>query len=74
VLAQDSPERKQLIAMGYELVKEDAGDTFTMADMGSTRIVFSKNEERLAISRFFNRQRKLNQSEEAELFQIINTL
>jgi hypothetical protein len=72
VLAQDSPERKQLIAMGYELVKEDAGDTFTMADMGSTRIVFSKNEERLAISRFFNRQRKLNQSEEAELFQIIN--
>lgn len=72
VLAQDSPERKQLIAMGYELVKEDAGDTFTMVDMGSTRIVFSKNDERLAISRFFNRQKKLNQSEEAELFQIIN--
>lgn len=72
VLPPDSPERKQLIAMGYDLVKEDAGDTFTMADMGSTRIVFSKNEERLAISRYFNRQRKLNQSEEAELFQIIN--
>jgi hypothetical protein len=72
VLPQDSPERKQLIAMGYDLVKEDAGDTFTMADMGSTRIVFSKNEDRLVISRYFNRQRKLNQDEEAELLKIIN--
>jgi hypothetical protein len=72
VLPQDSPERKQLIAMGYDLVKEDVGDTFTMADMGGTRIVFSRNEDRLAISRFFNRQRKLNQPEETELFKIIN--
>ncbi len=72
VLAQDSPERKQLIAMGYDLVKEDAGDTFTMADLGSTRIVFSKNEERLALSRYFNRKRKLQQDEELELLKILN--
>ena len=71
-LSLDSPERKQLLAMGYDLVKEDAGDTFTMADIGSTRIVFSKNEDRLAVSRYFNRQRKLNQEEEAELLKIIN--
>ena len=72
VLPQDSPERKQLIAMGYDLVKEDAGDTFTMADMGSIRIIFSKNEDRLAVSRYFNRKRKLNQDEEMELLKILN--
>lgn len=72
VLPPDGPERKQLIAMGYDLVKEDAGDTFTMADIGSSRIVFSKNEERLAISRYFNVQRKLNQDEQVELLRILN--
>jgi hypothetical protein len=72
VLAPDSPERKQLIAMGFELVKEEAGDTFTMADMGSTRIVFSKNEDMLVISRYFNIERKLNQDEEAQLLKILN--
>jgi hypothetical protein len=72
-LEQDAPERKQLIAMGYEIVKEDKGDTFTMADIGDTRIVFSKNEDRLAVSRYFTRERKLNQFEEVELNKIINS-
>jgi hypothetical protein len=54
VLPQDSPERKQLIAMG------------------SIRIIFSKNEDRLAVSRYFNRKRKLNQDEEMELLKILN--
>lgn len=71
-LAPDSPERKQLIAMGFDLIKEDAGDTFTMADIGTTRIIFSRNEDKLTISRYFNRQRKLNQEEEAELLKILN--
>lgn len=72
VLPPDSPEKKQLIAMGYDLEKEDAGDTFTIANIGTSRIVFSKNEERLAISRYFNIQRKLNQDEQAELLRILN--
>ena len=71
-LSLNSPERKQLIAMGYDIVKEDKDDTFTMTDIGDTRIVFSKNEDRLAISRYFNRQRKLNSAEELELHKIIN--
>lgn len=72
-LAHDGPERKQLIAMGYEIAKEDKGDTFTIAEMGNMRIVFSKNEDRLAISRYFTRDRKLNQADEMELQRIVNT-
>ena len=72
VLAPDAPERKQLIAMGYDIEKEDPGDTFTIANIGSTRIVFSKNDERLAITRVFNIERKLNKEDEIELLKILN--
>jgi hypothetical protein len=48
VLPKNSPERKQLVAMGYVLDKEDAEDVWTIAKLGSTRIVFTKNNERLA--------------------------
>lgn len=72
-LTPDAPERKQLIAMGYEIEQEEKGDTFTIATIGSTRIVFSKNEDRLAITRYFNRERKLNQTDEMEIHRIINS-
>jgi hypothetical protein len=71
-LATDSPERKQLIAMGYDIQKEDPGDTYTMADVGQTRIIFDKNEDRLAIYRVFNIQRKLSKDDEFELLKILN--
>ena len=71
-LAIDSPERKQLIAMGYDIQKEEPGDTYTMADVGSSRIIFEKNEERLAIYRVFNVQRKLSKDDELELLKILN--
>jgi hypothetical protein len=71
-LAIDAPERKQLIAMGYDIQKEDPGDTYTMADIGSTRIIFDKNEDRLAIYRVFNVQRKLSKDDEFELLKILN--
>jgi hypothetical protein len=71
-LAIDAPERKQLIAMGYDIQKEDPGDTYTMADIGSTRIIFEKNEDRLAIYRVFNVQRKLSKDDEFELLKIMN--
>jgi hypothetical protein len=70
-LGADAPERKQLIAMGYELQKEDAGDSFTIAEAGSSAISFNINDERLAISRYFNRK-KLSQAQEVELMQLIN--
>lgn len=73
-LAKDAPERKQLIAMGYDIEKEDEGDTFTVVNTGLNKIAFSKNAERLAISRYFNRERKnLTPAEEFELLKLINT-
>jgi hypothetical protein len=73
VLPKDGLERKQLIAMGYDIDKEQAGDTITVATAGSTKIAFSKTADRLAVSRYFNREKKLNASEELELFKIINS-
>ena len=73
VLPKDSPERKQLIAMGYSLDKENPTDTWTIAKLGSTKIVFTKNSERLAITRYFTRDKKLNSTEELELLKIINS-
>ena len=73
VLPKNSPERKQLVAMGYVLDKEDAEDVWTIAKLGSTRIVFTKNNERLAVTRFFTREKILNSTEELELLKIINS-
>ena len=46
----------------------------TLATLGETAIAFEKNSERVAISRYFNRQKQLNKEEEFELLQIINDL
>lgn len=73
VLPKDSPERKQLVAMGYSLDKEDPEDTWSVAKLGSTRIAFTKNSERLAVTRYFTREKKLNSTEELELLKIINS-
>jgi hypothetical protein len=72
VLPANSPERQQLIAMGWDIEKEEPGDSYTLADLGSTRLVFSKNEERLSVSRVFNVQRKLSKDDEFELLKILN--
>ena len=71
-LTLDAPERKQLIAMGYEIQKEESGDTYTRADIGTTRIIFEINEDTLAIYRVFNIQRKLSKDDEFELLKILN--
>jgi hypothetical protein len=71
VLPKDSPERKQLIAMGYTL--EDLSSV-TIARVGLATITFDKNEERLAITREYSREKQLNKDEELELLQIINEL
>ena len=73
VLPKDSPERKQLVAMGYSLDKEAPEDTWSVAKLGSTRIAFTKNSERLAVTRYFTREKKLNSTEELELLKIINS-
>lgn len=71
LLPKDSPERAQLIAMGYSLKDYE---TLTLATLGDTAIAFERNSERVGISRYFNRQKQLNKEEEFELLQIINDL
>lgn len=73
-LSKDSPEIKQLIAMGYTIEKEDTSDSATVARLGSTKVAISKNSERLAITRYFIRERKLSALDEDKLLAIINKL
>jgi len=73
VFPANSQERKQLIAMGYELDAEKKDDAWTVARLGSsTTLLFSKSEERLVVLRMFSRERKLNSEQELELFKEIN--
>jgi hypothetical protein len=73
VLPPNAPERQQLIAMGYTIDKEDEKATFNLVRLGKTRIILSKNDEKLSVSRIFTREKKLTQSDEYELMKIINS-
>ena len=73
-LPPDAPERKQLLAMGFEIVKEDPKNAFTIAKIGDSRIIFAKGPDRLSVTKVFNRKAKLSQAEEFELLKIINIL
>jgi len=71
-LPQNSLERKQLQAMGYEFQKEDVSDEYTVANADGAKLAFTINKDRLAVVRFFIRTRKLSANEEFELMKIIN--
>ena len=71
VLPSNSPERKQLIAMGYELLKEDVKDEMTIADNGDHKISIARSKDRLQLSSSYTRK-KLDDSDELKLFKIIN--
>jgi hypothetical protein len=73
-LPKDSPEIKQLIAMGYEIDKEEPDDTETIADNGASTIALSKNSERMYVYRTFKRERKLNSNQEFELYKLLNDI
>ena len=73
-LAPNSPEIRQLIAMGAEILKEEKGDENTIVNFGNNTISFSRNSYRLVASRIFTRERKLNQEQEFELMKLINKL
>lgn len=73
-LPKDSPEIKQLIAMGYEIDKEEPNDTETIADNGVSTIALSKNSERMYVSRTFKRDRKLDSKQEFELYKLLNDI
>jgi hypothetical protein len=71
-LPKNGPERKQLIAMGYEIDEENSKDTWTIARLGNSNIGFSKSNEKLIIIRSFMMQKKLKPSQELELLRLIN--
>ena len=71
VLPSNSPERKQLIAMGYELLKEDVNDEMTTADNGDQKISIGRSKDRLILFSYYTRK-KLDDSDELKLFKIIN--
>lgn len=74
VLAQDSPERKQLIAMGAEFLQEKKDDSMSIFNLGGDLFFIDKKVERTVVGRNFIRDKKLNQAEELELHKIINKL
>ena len=71
-LTDDSPEVKQLKAMGYDIDQED--DLYTVAKDGETHIQLEKNKDRLLVGRFFTRKSGLTEAQEYELFKIINKI
>lgn len=73
VISYNSPEVKQLEAMGYEIDKTEKQSDLIIASNGSNRILLSRNSERLAIFRNFNRK-KLSNSDEFELLKIVNKI
>jgi len=73
-LPKNSPEVNQLIAMGYDVDKDTIGEgSWTIANNGSSKIVLSRSEDRMAIMRIFGRK-KISASKENELLQLINKI
>ena len=74
VLSPNSAERQQLISMGAEILPDDTSKTSTHFRIGSDRFFISKSSERIDLGRAFNREKKLNPTEEFELLKIINKI
>ncbi len=74
VLEPNSAERQQLISMGAEILPDDTSKTSTHFRIGSDRFFISKSSERIDLGRAFNREKKLNPTEEFELLKIINKI
>jgi len=73
VISYDTPEIKQLEAMGYDIDKTEKQPTLIFGSNGSNKILLTKNSERVVIFRNFTRK-KLTQKDEFDLLQIVNNL
>ena len=73
-LAPNSPEIKQLEAMGYDIEKSSTKSGYTVASTGKNKISFTKNDDRMIVTRSFIREKKLNSDQEIELLKIVNQL
>ena len=72
-LPSNSPERKQLVAMGYQFIKQNVTDDGTIADNGNIKIVIGKSKDRLVLSTAFERK-KLSDRDEFRLLKIANKI
>lgn len=72
-LSPDSPELKQLVAMGYEVKTSDNSDSETALTNGDQTIYVSKDEKRTAINIYYSRK-KLDQSQVFDLLSQVNVL
>ena len=73
-LPKDSPELKQLSAMGYDFPRDLESSSFTVASNGTNKIVLTRDKDRLAIWRMFTRKKSLTSAQEYELLKIINKI
>lgn len=73
-LPPNAPERQQLIAMGAEFLPESKEDKFTIFKLGGDLFFVTKSAERTAVGRNFIRDKKLNQTEELELYKLVNKM
>ncbi len=73
-IATDSPEFKQLIAMGYDLEPTDKDyKRISIFTNGDSALMLDKNEGRLAIWRTFSRK-KLDATKEFQLLKFVNKI
>ena len=71
-LAENSPELKQLMAMGYDIVKPEKDDFATTVSIGSAKILVSKNGDETSVFRSFSRRKGLSKNQEHELLKTAN--
>lgn len=71
-LPQESPEYKQLEAIGYDINSNDKN--WTVASLDSKKIAFQKQPDRIVMVRYFSRKKGINQKQELELYRIINKI
>lgn len=72
-LARDDPITKQLEAMGYE-VKPSENNRISIATLGRGKVLFDKNNERTAIFRMFNLDKRPVGTRRAEFLEIVNKI
>ena len=73
-LAPNSPELQQLQAMGYDAEKPGDGDAFTVVSNGPIKFTLSKNDDVVAVVRFFTRKSKLSARQEIDLMKMVNKM
>ena len=71
-LTKESPEYKQLQAMGYDI--KDNGKFWSLATADNNKLSISKNVDRTTIATYYTRKKSLTAEQELALLRIVNKL